>query len=178
MFPQSHKMCISITVHHQFHGWINHWTIVLGNLEIPTYPLHRCLVWCLGVMCKSGTLVNRKGDIWSCVWCQIQHHPYNRSLWVGPISLRIRVISVCYKRCLNLGGCSQLIRMLHPCGFQDFSDQSSFTKLISTIIQCLDINAQELKHWLFLWVFPIVTGTILLERLHYIINIILLTFPK
>ena len=32
------------------------------------------------------------------------------------------------------------ITILHPCGFQDFVDQSSLTKLKSTIIQCLDMN--------------------------------------
>ena len=57
------------------------------------------------------------------------------------------------------------IKILHPCGFQDFLDQSSLTKLKSTIIQYLDINAQELRHWFSLWVFPIVPRTILIENL-------------
>ena len=135
-------------------------------------------MWCLGVMCKPSTLVNRKGYIWSCVWCQIQHHPYNKIIWVGKISLSLRTISVCSKRCLNLGGCWQPITMIRPCGFQDFADQSSLKKIKSTIIQCLDIYSQELRHRFPLWVFPIVTGYLLLEILHYIIYIRLWTFPK
>ena len=173
MSPQYRKICISITFHHQFLGWVNHYTIALVPLEIPIYSIHICLMLYLGVMCIPVTLVNRKRYIWSCVWCQIQHHPYNRSIWIGPIFLRLRTIRVCYKRCINLGGCWQPITMLHPCDLQYFLDQYSLIKLKSTIIQCIDINYQELRHWLSLWLFPIVTGTILLERLHYIINIIL-----
>ena len=116
----------------------------------------------------SGLLFNSKYNI----------IPINRSIWVGPISLSLRTICGCSKRCLNIGGCWKPIRMLHPCGLQDFSDQYSLTKLKSTIIQCLDINAQELIHWFSLWLFPIITGTILLERLHYIINLIFWTCPK
>ena len=126
-------------------------------------------------MCKPGPLVNIKGYICSCVWCQIQNHPCNKIIWFGPISLSPRTIRVCSKRCINLGGCCKTIIMLHTCGFQDFAYQSSLTKLKSTIMQCLDINAQELRHWLSLWVFPIITGAILLKRLHYIINIRLWT---
>ena len=109
---------------------------------------------------------------------QIQNHPYNISIWVGPISLSLITICVCSKRSLNLGGCWQPNKMLHLCGFQDFADQSSLTKLKSTIIPCLNINAQELRHWLSLWVFPNITGTILLERIHDIINIRFWNWPK
>ena len=67
-------------------------TIVIGNLDIPTYILHSRLMWCLGVMCWPITMVNSKVDIWYFVWCQIHHHPYNRIIWVGPISLILRTI--------------------------------------------------------------------------------------
>ena len=90
MSPQSHKICINITIHHQFVGCIKHQIIVIGNLDIPTYILHSHIMWCLGVMCGPITMVNRILDIWYCVWCQIHHHPYNRSIWVGPISLILR----------------------------------------------------------------------------------------
>ena len=40
----------------------------------------------------------------------------------------------------------QLLMSSHTCGFQDFADQSSLTKLKCTIIQCIDINALELRH--------------------------------
>ena len=143
-----------------------------------SFALHRCLVWCLGVMCKPGTLVNSKGYIWFCVWCQIQHHPYTRSILVGTIYLSLRTIRVCSKRCLNLRGCWQPITMLNLCGFQDFAYQYSLTKMKSTIIQCLDINAQELRYRFSLLVLPIITGTILLQRLHYITNLRLWTCPK
>ena len=142
------------------------------------YPLHSWLVWYLGVMCKTGTLVNIKGYIWYCVWWQIHHHYHNISIWVGPISLSHITICFCSKRCCNLGGCWQTTAMLHPCGLQDFADQSRLTKLKSTIIQCLYINDQELSHWFSLSVFPIIFETIFLERILYIINIRLLTCSK
>ena len=129
-------------------------------------------------MCKPGTLVNSKVDIGYCVWCQIQQHPYNGSIWVGPISLSLRSICVYPKRCLTFWVCWKPIKMLHTCIFQEFADQSSLKKLKSTIIQCIDINDQEPRHWFSLWVLQIVAGNILIERLHYIINIILWTFPK
>ena len=178
MSPKSRKICISITIHHKFLGWIKNKTIVLGTLEILKYTLHSRLIWCIGVMYKPVALVNRKGHMWSCVWFHIQHHTYKRSIWVGLISISLRTITVCPKRCLNFGGCWKSITMFHPFGFQDFADQSSLKELKSTIIQCLDINTQELRHWLYLWVSPIVTRTILLEIIHYIINIRLWTCPE
>ena len=141
-------------------------------------PSYCRLMWCLSVMCKVVTLVNSKWDIWSCAWLQIQHHPYNKIIWFGTISFSLRTIRVFPNRCINLGGYWQLITMLHPCGFQEFADQSSLEKLKSTIIRCIDINAQELRHWFFLWSLPIINGTILLERIHYITNIKIVNVPK
>ena len=135
-------------------------------------------MWFLGVMCKPGTLVNSKEYIWSWVLCKIQHHSYNRSILVVTIYISLRTIRISSNMCLNLGGCWQHIKILHPYGLQDFTDQCSLKKLKSTIIQCLDINDQELGHWLHLWVFPIATRTILLEITNSIINIRLWTCPK
>ena len=46
----------------------------------------------------------------------------------------------------TLVGVGNPLKMLHPCGLQEFVDQSSLTKMKSTIIQCLDINSQELRN--------------------------------
>ena len=171
MSPQSRKICISITIHHHFLGCIQHQTIFFVTLEIPTYPLHIHIMWCLGVMCKPVTLVNSKGCILLCVWFQIQHHPYNRSIWIGTIYLSLITIRVFTNSCLNISGCWKPIKIIPPCRFQEFGDQYIFLKPKSNIIQCIDINSQELIQWFSLWVFPILTGTILLERIYYIINI-------
>ena len=122
--------------------------------------------------------MNNKVNIWSCVWCQIKYPPHNRIIWFGLISISLRTILVCPKMCSNLGWCCQTITLLHPCNLQDFWDQFSLIKLKSTIIQCIDINALELRNWLSLWVLPIVTGSIVFERIHYVINIRLWMFPE
>ena len=106
------------------------------------------------------------------------YHLYDRIIWVGLIYLRLRTIIIFPNRFLNPGGCWKPIAMIHTCGFQDFVDKSILIKLKPTIIQCLDINEQELIHLLSLWVLTIVTGAILLEIFHYIINLRLRTFPK
>ena len=85
--------------------------------------------------------------------------------------LRIRTILIFPKRCLNIGGCWKPLKIMHPYGFQNFADKSSLKKLKPNIIQCFYINASELIHWLFVWAFPIVTGSTLLEWLHNVINI-------
>ena len=140
MYPQYRKICTSTTINHHFLGYIKHQTIVLGTLDITTYNLHSCLIWCLGIMCKLVPLIDSKRDICSCDLCQVQYHTYNRSIWVGTISIILITIIVCTKRWLNLGGCWQPITIIHPYGFQDFEDQYSPIKLKSAIIQCLDIN--------------------------------------
>ena len=135
-------------------------------------------MWLPGVMIKSVTIINLKGSICFCVWCQIQHHPHEKIIRVGTFSLSLRTIVIFTKRCLNIGGCWQITTMIHPCGFQYFEDKSSLIKLKSTTILCIVFDAWELIHWLSLWVFSITTGKIPIERLHYFINIVLWIFPK
>ena len=95
------------------------------------------------------------------------------------LSYILRTILLCTKGCLNLGGCCvQPIPMLHSCVSQDFMDHYSLIKLKLTIIQCLVVNAYELRHWLSLWVLPTITGPIPPERLRDFINIVLWIFPK
>ena len=50
----------------------------------------------------------------------------------------------------TLLGVGNPLQIINPCGFQYFADQSSLTKLKSTIIQCIDINPQELKQLFYL----------------------------
>ena len=65
--PESRKIYISITTHYNFIVWIEHHSIFSSTLEIPPYPLHTSIILCLDVISKPGTLINSKGNIWSCV---------------------------------------------------------------------------------------------------------------
>ena len=102
MSPQSRKIYTIITIHHQFLGWLRHHTIVLGTLEIPTYPLHCIIMWCLSIMGKICTLMNIKVNIWSFDWLQIHNNTYKRSTQVRIISPSLRTIIIFPNKCFNL----------------------------------------------------------------------------
>ena len=137
MSPQSWKLCIVITIHHHFHEWIKHQTLVIDTLDIPAYTIHILIMWCLGVISKLGALINRKGNISSFVWFQIQNHSYNRSILFALISLIPRTIVVCTKSWLNIGGCWKPIAIIYTCGFQYFAYKSILTKLIPPLSNVL-----------------------------------------
>ena len=140
MSPQLRKTCINITIHHHFLVCIENKTLLLGTLEILTYPLHINFMWCLSVMNDICTLMNRKLYIWYCVWYQIKHHTYDRFIWIGTIYLSLRIIIIHPKRRLNNGGFWKLITIINPCVFQEFKNKLSLIKLKYTIIQCIDFN--------------------------------------
>ena len=63
MSPKSRNICIKITIHHHFHVLFKYQTLLLGNLEIPTHPLHIRLMWYSSATGNPVTLMNIKGDI-------------------------------------------------------------------------------------------------------------------
>ena len=93
------------TIHHHFIGWFKHQTLVLGTLYIPSYNIHGCLMWCLGVGCKTCAMMNSKVNLFYCILCQIQYHPYNRIIWFDPKYLILWTIIICPRRCINLVRC-------------------------------------------------------------------------
>ena len=140
MPPYPHKIFIQITIHHYFLGRIKNQNLVLGNLEMMEYNIHRSIMLCLSVMGKTYTPMNRKWYIWSCAWFKIKHNIYDRWIWVWPIYLIPSTILICTNRRTNLVQCGKLIMMIHPCSLQDFSNKPILIKMKSTIIQCIDFD--------------------------------------
>ena len=61
LMPQhSRNFFTHITIHQYYLGRIKNKILVPGTLEIPIYPLHIHLMWCLGVMSKLCTPMNIK----------------------------------------------------------------------------------------------------------------------
>ena len=69
---------------------------------------------CLVFMGKPCTLMNRQEDIWPCVLCQIKNHTYGKYILIRPVFLILSIIIIYPNSYLNLGGCWQTIKTIHP----------------------------------------------------------------